>query len=90
MISDKMRPLVENNSVIRMMFEEGKKMAEEFGAENVFDFSLGNPNVPAPDSVNKAIKEISKSFTEVPSALEYRIPIDAIHEIGQLCANRIT
>ena len=58
MISSKMRPLVENNSVIRMMFEEGKKMAEEFGAENVFDFSLGNPNVPAPDSVNAAIKEI--------------------------------
>ena len=58
MISSKMRPLVENNSVIRQMFEEGKMMAEKFGAENVFDFSLGNPNVPAPKEVNEAIIDI--------------------------------
>lgn len=60
MISEKMRPLVENNSAIRAMFEEGKKMAAQYGAENVYDFSLGNPNVPAPDSINKAIIDILK------------------------------
>ena len=38
MISDRMKPLVAGNSVIRAMFEEGKKMAEERGAENVFDY----------------------------------------------------
>ena len=58
MISEKMKGFVEGSSVIRAMFEEGKKMAEEFGAENVYDFSLGNPNVPAPSEVNEAIREV--------------------------------
>lgn len=58
MIAEKMKGLVNNNSAIRMMFEEGKKMAAQFGAENVFDFSLGNPNVPAPEAFNRAVKDI--------------------------------
>lgn len=58
MISEKMVSLVNNSSVIRAMFEEGKRLAGIYGAENVFDFSLGNPNVAAPCEVNKAIKEI--------------------------------
>lgn len=58
MIANKMVGLVNNNSAIRMMFEEGKRLAAEFGAENVYDFSLGNPNVPAPAGINDAIKEI--------------------------------
>lgn len=61
MISEKMVGLVKGSSVIRAMFEEGKKMAKEFGAENVYDFSLGNPNVPAPDAVNEAIADIAKN-----------------------------
>ena len=65
MISEKMKPLVANNSVIRQMFEEGQKMAEQFGAENVFDFSLGNPNVPAPKEVNEAIVDIVNSVNPV-------------------------
>ena len=58
MISKKMIPLMQNNSAIRMMFEEGKKLAAIHGQENVFDFSLGNPSVPAPEKVNQAIKDI--------------------------------
>ena len=58
MISDKMVSFVKNSSAIRAMFEEGNRMAKEFGAENVYDFSLGNPNVPAPEAVKTAIKEI--------------------------------
>ena len=58
MVSGKMKPLVENNSVIREMFEEGKRLAAIYGPENVYDFSLGNPNVPAPDEVKEAILEI--------------------------------
>ena len=58
MISEKMQGLVRNNSVIRQMFEEGQKMAKEFGAENVYDFSLGNPNVPAPDKVRESAKRL--------------------------------
>lgn len=58
MISEKMKPLVNNNSAIRAMFEEGKRLASIYGAENVYDFSLGNPNVPAPEAVNQAIKDV--------------------------------
>ncbi len=58
MISEKMKGLVRNNSVIRQMFEEGRRMAEEFGEENVYDFSLGNPNVSAPDKVREAAKKL--------------------------------
>ena len=59
MIAEKMKKLVNNSSAIRAMFEEGKKMAAVYGAENVYDFSLGNPNVPVPE-VNEAILEIVK------------------------------
>ena len=58
MISDKMKRLVANSSAIRAMFEEGKKMAAKYGADHVYDFSLGNPNVPAPDQVKEAVIDI--------------------------------
>lgn len=58
MISERMKEYVQGSSVIRAMFEEGKKLADKYGAENVYDFSLGNPNVPAPSEVNQAIKDI--------------------------------
>ncbi len=58
MISEKMVSLVKNSSIIRAMFEEGKKMAKEFGAENVYDFSLGNPSVEPPKEVKDAILDI--------------------------------
>ena len=47
--------MVANSSAIRAMFEEGNRLAGIYGKENVFDFSLGNPNVPAPASVKDAI-----------------------------------
>ncbi len=53
MISEKMKTLVNNNSVIRQMFEEGRIMAEKFGKDKVYDFSIGNPNVPAPEKVKE-------------------------------------
>lgn len=58
MISIKMQKLANNNSVIRAMFEEGQNMARKYGPENVFDFSLGNPSVPAPEAVKYAITNI--------------------------------
>ena len=58
MISEKMKPYVKNNSAIRMMFEEGNRLRAKYGADKVFDFSLGNPSVPAPASVRKAIIEL--------------------------------
>ena len=58
-----MQVQVQNSSVIRAMFEEGKRLAGIHGAENVFDFSLGNPNVEPPEEVNNAILEILKTET---------------------------
>lgn len=58
MISDKMKKLLENNSIIREMFEEGKKLKKIYGEENVYDFSLGNPNIPAPPKINDTIIKI--------------------------------
>lgn len=55
MISKKMENMVANSSAIRAMFEEGTRMAKLYGAENVYDFSLGNPNVPAPEAVKRSI-----------------------------------
>lgn len=57
-IAERMVGLVNNNSVIREMFEEGKRLAGIYGAENVFDFSIGNPSVPAPEELNRAVKDI--------------------------------
>ena len=55
MIAKKMESFVAGSSLIRAMFEESKKMAEKFGAENVFDFSLGNPAFPPPAAVKESI-----------------------------------
>ena len=61
MISNNMKPKLAGNSVIREMFEEGKRLAAVYGAENVYDFSLGNPNVPAPVEVRDAMIQILQS-----------------------------
>ncbi|MBS6600688.1 MAG: pyridoxal phosphate-dependent aminotransferase [Clostridium sp.] len=58
MISNKMEKLVKNSSVIRAMFEEGKKLSAKYGEENVFDYSLGNPNVEPPKEIKQAIIDI--------------------------------
>ncbi|MEA4921946.1 MAG: pyridoxal phosphate-dependent aminotransferase [Eubacteriaceae bacterium] len=58
MTAKSMKPYIQGNSAIRAMFEEGARMAKEVGAENVYDFSLGNPSVPAPKEVEQAIKDI--------------------------------
>ena len=67
MISDKMKGFVNGSSAIRAMFEDGKKMAAIYGAENVYDFSLGNPSVEAPEEVKQAAIEVLNSTP--PNAL---------------------
>lgn len=58
MISKKMENMVANSSAIRAMFEEGNRLAKLYGRDQVFDFSLGNPNVPAPSAVKEAILKV--------------------------------
>lgn len=83
MISPKMLELGKKSSVIREIFEYGKKRKAEIGAENVFDFSLGNPSVPAPqkvtDVMNKLIAEtpaeILHGYTSGPGDMNVRAAI---------------
>ena len=53
-----------NRSVIRELFEYGRQRAAIVGAENVYDYSLGNPSIPAPKEVEQAIRDI---LTDTPS-----------------------
>lgn len=64
MVSEKMMQLGKKSSIIREIFEYGKKRKAEIGAENVFDFSLGNPSVPAPQKVTDVM---TKLMSEVPA-----------------------
>lgn len=61
MISKKMQQAVSGSSAIRAMFQEGRAMAAKIGAENVFDFSLGNPMTPVPAEYNQAIIDAVKN-----------------------------
>lgn len=58
MINEKMLALGTKRSVIREIFEYGNKRRAEIGAENVFDFSLGNPSIPAPKEVNEVMVKL--------------------------------
>ena len=64
-MNERRRKLGAERSYIRELFEYGKQRAKEIGAENVFDFSLGNPSAPAPECVKE---EIIRLLNEVPSA----------------------
>lgn len=61
----KMFGLGNKRSIIREIFEYSKTRAAEIGAENVYDFSLGNPSVPAPEEVNLAISELLREKDSV-------------------------
>ncbi|MBR7132486.1 MAG: pyridoxal phosphate-dependent aminotransferase [Clostridia bacterium] len=60
MISEKMTQLGKKRSVIRELFEYGNMRKAQIGAENVFDFSLGNPSIPAPEIVTETMLRLIK------------------------------
>jgi aspartate aminotransferase len=57
-VARKMRDFVENGSMIRKMFEEGSRLKKIHGADKVFDFSLGNPNLPPPEAFKAALRAV--------------------------------
>ena len=65
MINEKNVQLGKNRSSIRELFEYGKKRKAEVGEDNVYDFSLGNPSVPAPEEVRRALNEIINTYDPV-------------------------
>lgn len=64
MINEEMYELGAKSSVIREIFEYGKKRAAEIGRENVYDYSLGNPSVPAPAVLGETIRELTLTMPE--------------------------
>lgn len=66
MVSEKMLQLGRHRSVIREIFEYGNRRRAQIGAENVFDFSLGNPSVPAPQIVTDTLQKL---IAETPAAV---------------------
>ena len=86
-ISKNMEALVAGSSTIRKLFEEGLQLAAEVGAENVYDFSLGNPAAPVPEKVTQSIKDI---LAENPDAYVHGYMKNAgFDEVRQNVANSL-
>ncbi|MBQ7354627.1 MAG: pyridoxal phosphate-dependent aminotransferase [Clostridia bacterium] len=85
MISQEMLALGRQGSIIRAIFEYGNRRKAEIGADQVFDFSLGNPGVPAPESVADAIRTALAEtdpialhgYTSAPGSMQARSAIAA-------------
>lgn len=69
-ITDQIKTSMASSSWIRRMFEKGMELKKEFGAENVYDFSLGNPDVPPPANVKRVLEEIAADAVK-PLGLGY-------------------
>ncbi len=65
LFNEKMYELGSKRSVIRELFEYGKEQAKTVGAENVYDFSIGNPTVEAPSIVNETIRELTMTKSSI-------------------------
>jgi len=87
MVSEKMMMLGKKRSVIREIFEYGKKRAEEIGKENIFDFSIGNPSVPAPECINETIAELLEK--EDPVLLHGYTSAQGDYSVRNIIANHI-
>ncbi len=65
MINEAMKELGNKRSIIREIFEYSKQREKIVGKENVFNFSIGNPSVPAPEIVNKTIADLALNFSSI-------------------------
>ena len=70
-----------------MMFEEGNRLRAKYGADKVFDFSLGNPSVQAPDSVREAIIELEN--TTDPTVLHGYMSNAGFEDVRQTIAESL-
>ena len=73
MINETMYARGAESSIIREIFSYGLERKAQIGAENVFDFSLGNPSVPAPAAVNRSMA-IRPLLACPPAALRWQNP----------------
>ena len=87
MISESMKTLCANNSAIRVMFEEGNRLAALYGRENVYDYSLGNPYFPAPDQIRESIVDIVTH--EDPNTVHGYMPNAGFPSVRQAVAENL-
>ena len=88
MISSKMKDMVLNSSSIRAMFEEGKNLSKIYGEENVFDFSIGNPNVEPPHEIKEVINKIINE--EKPNFLHGYMNNSGYEDVREAIANHLS
>jgi len=87
MVSQRMYELGSRRSEIRELFEYGLKRKAEIGAENVFDFSLGNPSVPAPECVKQALADLVLNTD--PVALHGYTSAQGAPDVRKSCADYV-
>ena len=87
MVSKRMYELGSCRSEIRELFEYGLKRKAEIGADNVFDFSLGNPSVPAPECVKEALAELVLNTD--PVALHGYTSAQGAPDVRRSCADYV-
>ena len=88
MISSKMKAMVSNSSVIRKMFEEGKRLSQIHGEENVFDFSIGNPSVEPPEKIKEIMQKIITE--EKPNILHGYMNNSGYEDVRDAIANNLS
>ncbi|MFW8601372.1 pyridoxal phosphate-dependent aminotransferase [Desulfobacterota bacterium M19] len=85
-IARKMEEFARNSSWIRKMFEEGAKMKARYGADNVFDFSLGNPDLPPPPQFTTVLRQLAAD--ETPGMHKY-MPNGGYQAVREKMADKI-
>lgn len=88
MISSKMKAMVSNSSVIRKMFEEGNRLSQIHGEENVFDFSIGNPSVEPPEKIKEIMQKIINE--EKPNILHGYMNNSGYEDVRDAIANNLS
>ncbi len=88
LLSSQMSAYLGNSSWIRKMFEAGIELRKEFGDENVFDFSLGNPDLPPPAKVQKSLENIAGNILD-PFSLGY-MPNGGYVQLREVLADKLS
>lgn len=86
-VARKIQEAMERSSWIRRMFEEGARLKAEFGAENVFDFSLGNPNLEPPEAFRRVLRQLAAE--ERPGSHGY-MPNAGYAEVREAVAGQVS
>ena len=87
MLSKKIQTALAGSSAIRAMFIEGKELAAKVGEENVFDFSLGNPAIPAPESLKQVVTDLLEK--EDPLVLHGYMSNSGYEDVRQTIAENL-